>query len=546
VLFRHRRRLGVLALVLIAGPAAAAVPGQVDSVVRRAWLAAAALLAAAVAHWALRRVGRRLPRLLARRSGKPLAAGAPLPWEGAVHLAVLIVTSAMWLAVAVYASDQFAGVQRAREMFVHMAVMSVTGAIFVLNGRGYSALDLLELPAVLVAVWIAISALTRVLKVHVLRATHMERGVQEAVALLTRYTLVFLGAIVVLQIWGIDASSLTFVASVLGVGIGFGLQHIANNFVSGLVVSLERPIQPGDFVQVGEWTGTVERIGPRNTEIRTNDNVSILVPNSRFLETEVVNWSHNDPVCRLRVPVGVAYGSDIGRVRAALLASARSHPEVISDPRPRVEFRGFGDSALDFELQVWTRDPRNQFRLTSDLNYRIEANLRHYGIAIPFPQRDLHLRSPQLDQVLTALSRRHFSEAELAVATPHKATSDLPDELGHAANAFDDEVGPRTWSNEEISSVLRRLRGPNGVAVLDRRYLLTVYRQCFVGRDAVDWMTRTLGLTRVEAVELGQLLIDRSIVRHVLDEHGFKDGNYFYRFSADQPVQAGDPAALSA
>jgi len=154
-------------------------------------------------------------------------------------------------------------------------VMSLTSPLFTLNERGYSALDVLELPAVLAVLWVVASGLARALKSRVLRPTGLERGAQDAVALLTRYTLVLLGAIVTLQIWGIDIRSLTFVASVLGVGIGFGLQHIANNFVSGLVVSLERPIEPGDFVRVGEWTGTVERIGPRHTEIRTLDNVSI-------------------------------------------------------------------------------------------------------------------------------------------------------------------------------------------------------------------------------------------------------------------------------
>jgi potassium efflux system protein len=543
VVTRRLTRLIACTLVALAAPARAAAVDGATGALLPAVLSGLAVAGAVVAHWALRRVARRLPRFLGRRVGQPLTPGAPLPWEGAIQLAVLIAQLSIWLAVAVFTSDQFAQLHRARQMFTQLVSMSLTSSMFALNGRGYSALDLLELPAVLAAVWIGIGGLTRVVKAHILSATHMERGVQEAVALLTRYTLVFLSAIVILQIWGIDASSLAFVASVLGVGIGFGLQHIANNFVSGLVVSLERPIQPGDFVKVGEWMGTVERVGPRNTEIRSVDNISILVPNSRFLETEVVNWTHGDPVCRLHVPVGVAYGSDIGHVRAALLEAARGHRDILADPRPHVEFRGFGDSALQFELKVWTRDPRNQFRLTSDLNFRIEANLRRYHVAVPFPQRDLHLRSPQLEQLVAAFTRQHFGEAEPAGG--HDATPDVTEPLRQTADAFDDEFDRRTWSDDEMRSLVTRLRGPEGVPIMDRRHLLTVYRRCFVGREAVDWMTRALGLTRAEAVAVGQLLVERGDIRHVLDEHGFKDGNFFYRFHDDERADAGASAVLS-
>ena len=451
-----------------------------------------------------------------------------------MHLLFLVPKAALWVATFLFATTQFMTLERLRHMAAQVVVMSVSAPLFQLNQRAYSALDVLELPLVLAALWLVVGGLTRLIKAHILRSITMERGLLEAVALLTRYTLTFLGVIVVLQIWGIDVSSLTFVASVLGVGIGFGLQHIANNFVSGLVVSVERPIQPGDFVKVGEWTGTVERIGPRNTEIRTLDNVSILVPNSRFLESEVINWTHGDPVSRLHVPVAVAYGSDIARVRAALLDAARSHPDILGNPRPRVEFRSFGDSALHFDLLAWTRDPRIQFRLISDLNYRIEANLRRARIQIPFPQRDLHLRSPELEHILRAWSRRTFSAAELA-APADAAVGPEPTEA--SPGTFEDDLGPRSWSDAEIDTLVSRMRSAEGVSISDRRHLLTLYPKCFIGRDAVDWMTRTLGLTREEAVLGGQILVDRGAIHHVLDEHGFKDGNFFYRFREDEEGQ---------
>ena len=508
----------------------------------------AVVVIAVIAHWTLRRLSRRLPQWIARQFGWPLTPGAQQPWQGVLELLLLLPKTAVWFGAVVLVSDRFGALRMARTMLGSVITMSITMPLVTLgNGREYTPVEVLTLPIVLIALWIAVGVFTRTLKQQVLGAFGLERGAQDVIALLTRYALGILGAVLVLQIWGIDASSLTFVASVFGVGIGFGLQHIANNFVSGLLVSLERPIQPGDFIQVGEWTGTVEKIGPRNTEIRTIDNVSVLVPNSTFLETEVVNWSHGDPLSRIRIPVGVAYRSDVARVRAALLEAAHEHPLVLRDPRPSVEFEAFGDSALQFELKVWTRDPRSQARLRSDLNYRIEVNLRRHGVSVPFPQRDLHLRSPQLEQFLAAWSRQQFGDLPAPVASE---TSTLPDLRGNGSHGADshglgEELGPRAWSTDKLRTVIDHMRGADGIAVADRRHLLTVYRRCFVGREAVDWMTHALGLTRVEAVELGQLLVERGDVRHVLDEHGFKDANLFYRFRSDESATPGD-ATLSA
>ena len=239
-----------------------------------------------------------------------------------------------------------------------------------------------------------------------MRYAGINRGAQEAIAILAKYGLIFIGTLVLLQIWGLDISSLAIVASALGVGIGLGLQDIAKNFGSGIVLVFERPIQVGDFVEVGDYKGTVERIGARSTEIRTLDRVSIIVPNSRFLENEVINWSHRNPISRLHLPVGVAYGCDAKAVEGALLEAASSHASVLKSPPPQVLFKSFGDSSLNFELLVWTKEPERQFLLTSDLYYKIYEVLGQRQIEIPFPQRDLHLRSgtlglsPQVESAL--------------------------------------------------------------------------------------------------------------------------------------------------
>jgi hypothetical protein len=324
---------------------------------------------------------------------------------------------------------------------------------------------------------------------------------------------------------------------VLGVGIGFGLQNIANNFVSGLLLNVERPIRAGDFVRVGEFLGTVSRIGARSTAIRTPENLTILVPNSKFLESEVVNWSHGSPVSKLSLPVGVAYGSDLGRVRAALLEAARGHPLALRDPRPQVDFVRFGSDAVELELEVWTAEPQRQEELVSDLGFRIDAAFRRAGVEIPFPQRDLHVRSPELARLVAALARRlEAGEGAEAArqASPGGAEPAAPQAspAGDAPGTLPDQ-DPHAWSDAELARLAERMRAPDGVPTRDRRHRLAVYPRCFVGSEAVDWLLRAGELTRSEAVALGQRLVERGFVRHVLDEHDFRDGNFFYAFRGE-------------
>jgi len=374
---------------------------------------ALALVLAYAIDWLLRRLTRRLPRLLARWRGVAVA-GAIAPGERLLRLLLLPVRLAVWMAALDQAARQF---PHQREALLTAFADGLWTPLFEVRGRTYMALDVVLLPAALLLAWLIVRLLTQILDRYLLASAGLEIGVRQTVVGAVRYVALFLCTLAILQVWGFDMTSLAVLASVLGVGIGFGLQNIANNFVSGLVISVERPVKLGDFVRVGEWTGTVERVGARCVEISTTDRVTILVPNSRFLEQEVVNWSHGDPRARIHVPVGVAYGSNVARVRAALLEAAKDHPSVLRDPRPDVEFRGFGASSLDFELLVWTLDPRRQERLKSDLNFRIEASLRRHRIEIPFPQRDLHLRSVDPDAG-RALASRASTEPPTALRRP--------------------------------------------------------------------------------------------------------------------------------
>ncbi|MBI3770203.1 MAG: mechanosensitive ion channel [Deltaproteobacteria bacterium] len=496
------------------------------------------IAAAAGVHWALHRAGRRVAVALARRArATENATEIATRWRRTVERVLLLPMAALWVAVGYGVSEQFPLLRQWRLLVVCLVQESFTEPLFKMGEMSYSALDIMLLPALIVAIWVGMGIGTHLVRLVFFRASAMQEGAQQALGVLTRVLLTFIGTIVVFQYWGVDLSSLAVLGGALGVGIGFGLQTIANNFVSGIVLGLERPIKPGDYVRVGDLVGTVARIGARSTEIRTADRVSILVPNSRLLEHEVVNWTHGDPISRIHLPLGVAYGSDLRQVRAALLEAARSHPDVLADPRPDVQLHGFGESSLDVELLVWTRDPRNQVQLTSDLYFRIEPLLRRHGIAVPFPQHDLHLHAPEIERAAAVWRRQVFPESE-----PEPQAAAPPAPVGHLEPCVHDheqELGTPSWDDERLAALVARMRGDDGITIADRRHFLRVHARCFVGSDAVDWLVHHERLTRDEAVALGRRLVERGLVHHVLDEHEFKDGPLFYRFRADEePTEA--------
>jgi small-conductance mechanosensitive channel len=185
----------------------------------------------------------------------------------------------------------------------------------------------------------------------------------------------------------------------LGIGVGFGLQNIVNNFISGLIILLERPIKIGDRIEVGSIEGDVVKIGGRSTTVLTNDNISVIVPNSKFILENVVNWSHNERTVRFRIPVSVAYGSDIKLVEKSLLEVAKDNPDILDNPEPAVRFLEFGDSGLLFELRAWTMTLiHKKGKLISALNFAIYEKFKEHNIEIPFPQRDIHIRSGNIPQ----------------------------------------------------------------------------------------------------------------------------------------------------
>jgi small-conductance mechanosensitive channel len=257
-----------------------------------------------------------------------------------------------------------------------------------------SLLQIFLLIALLVAVFWISSRTKRFLFNRVLAQSGLDRALQYAIAQIISNIVLVVGVLIVLENTGIHLGALTVFAGAVGVGVGFGLQNIASNFISGLVILAERPITIGDRVEVAGITGQVQQIRARSTVIRTNDNIMMIVPNTKFIDSPVTNWTYGDPRVRFRIPVGVAYGSDIAKVRDALLAAGRENPNTLKEPEPSVFLEKFGDNSIDFQLVVWSSEmSARPSRYRSDLNFAIEQKFREAGIELPFPQRDLHIRS---------------------------------------------------------------------------------------------------------------------------------------------------------
>jgi potassium-dependent mechanosensitive channel len=249
----------------------------------------------------------------------------------------------------------------------------------------------------------------------------MERGVGDSINALVHYFLITVGVFIGLGALGVELQNFAIVAGALGVGIGFGLQNIVNNFVSGLILLFERPVRVGDTVVIGTELGAIKKIGLRSTTVQTFDQAEVIVPNADLVSEKVTNWTLTDPVARLILPVGVAYGTDVHKVLELLREAASSSPEVLPTPEPQTLFMEFGDSALEFELRVWVKELRFRLAVRSAILAEVDRLFREHDIEIPFPQRDLHLRS-----VDTALLGRMMGDGARDERTAPRDGPELP------------------------------------------------------------------------------------------------------------------------
>ena len=276
--------------------------------------------------------------------------------------------------------------------------------LFSVNQTPVTLLSFFVFALVIVMIYLVAQGLQRLLHKRILSRLDLSSGTQYTLIRISQYLLWVIGAIIAFQFIGIDLSGLAVIFGFLSVGIGFGLQNLTSNFISGIILLFEQHIKVGDRVTVSDTEGDVAEINIRSTTIRSLNNVAIVVPNSEFISSTVINWSHGDPKTRLEIDVGVSYGSDLETVIGSLLAAAREHPEVLLEPTPNVWFMGFGDSAWNMRLLVWVRSPKGRRQIQSDINCAIVRKFRENGVEIPFPQRDLHVRSPLPLPLMTAAS----------------------------------------------------------------------------------------------------------------------------------------------
>jgi len=263
--------------------------------------------------------------------------------------------------------------------------------IYTLGERPVNLLSLVVCLGVLILTYIGSKYIPITLQGRIFPKFELSAGVEYTFQRVAQYLVVVIGLLLALKYIGVKFEGLAVFAGLMSVGLGFGLQNVVSNFVSGIIILFERPIQVGERIQVGDTVGDIQAIRIRSTVVRTPDNVTFIVPNSDLLTTTVTNWSAIDKKVRLHIPVGVAYGSDVEKVRRALIQAAHEHPEIMDAPEPEVWFVAFGDSSLDFELLAWIPDPRFQYQVRSDLHFAVDRLFRENDITIPFPQRDLHV-----------------------------------------------------------------------------------------------------------------------------------------------------------
>jgi small-conductance mechanosensitive channel len=246
---------------------------------------------------------------------------------------------------------------------------------------------------VLIVTIVLARSFSSLLERRMARRIQVDAGIRYTIARLANYVLVTIGSLIALkQAFDLDLTSIAVIFTALSVGIGFGLQYIAADIASGFILLFERPVRVGDRITIEKDEGDVRSINLRTTVVTTNDNISIIVPNSRLVSQRVINWSYGDPRARIAIPVGVAYNSDVQLVTETLLLAAEDIENVLKDPKPQVQFLRFGEYSLDFRLLVWSALPRRHAQIISDINYRIEKLFRERGIEIPYPMQEYLLR----------------------------------------------------------------------------------------------------------------------------------------------------------
>jgi small-conductance mechanosensitive channel len=255
-----------------------------------------------------------------------------------------------------------------------------------------------------VLLWVA-TLVSAILERRIKGSPNLTPSVKVLFSKLLQITLIFFAFVAALSSVGIDLTAFTVFGGAVGVGIGFGLQKIVSNLISGIILLLDKSIKPGDVITVGDYYGAVNSLGARYVSVITRDGIEHLIPNEDLIVNRVENWSYSDNNIRLKAPIGVHYKADIHRARELCLQAASAVTRVLSDPPPVCLLRGFGDSSVDLELRFWICDPQNgRANVTSEVLFGVWDRFRENGIEIPYPQRDIHVRTPEdIERILREL-----------------------------------------------------------------------------------------------------------------------------------------------
>jgi small-conductance mechanosensitive channel len=313
-----------------------------------------------------------------------------------IHRVTILIYAVIWLLVLVPGLLMIWGVYDT----LKEATQGFLALGFDIGSHRVSVSVVIASAAVLYGSFLASWIIRTLLMDAMLVRRRLERGVRHSISRLAHYVLVFIGFLWAISILGVEITKLTIMLSALGVGIGFGLQGVVNNFVSGLILLFERPVRVGDTVEIGGIWSEIRKIGLRSTVVRTFDQADLIIPNADLINNQVTNWTLTNRQARVIIPAGVAYGSDVSLVTETLLACAKENSKLSERHPPQVLFLRFGDSSLDFELRAWVQDVDERLQAMSELHQEIDRRFREAGIEIAFPQQDLHVRSVDESVVL--------------------------------------------------------------------------------------------------------------------------------------------------
>ncbi|TVQ44479.1 MAG: hypothetical protein EA365_10185 [Gloeocapsa sp. DLM2.Bin57] len=421
------------------------------------------------------------------------------------HCWIYLALGSLWTVILIYSSSLFPQLRSWRYQLLQF-----------LQRTTISGFSLWEILLLLATLYIYSLLLHQILKVY-------QPKLIKSLGILLELSTHLIGWAIIAQFWGLELGLIIL-------GLGLLVLVIANQYSSSLIINLEQPFQVGDLIQIDDLIGTVVAIGLTNTEIATSEQTQVIIPNQRFISETFTNWTkrENTPL-RLTIPIAVSYGTDIKKLKSALLEAVKNHPDVLNSPRPVVFFEKLEAESLQFQLLLWIEAKEKQLQIKSELRFRIEASLRRYQIELTKYQQDIYLKSLQIEQWFKAwLIQQGFKASHLDI------DEDAQVELTDTPIAVNSWL--ETITLEEIKTIAQAMRNSGGLLIKEHQEKMNIYPYSFKGSQGVDWLVKNYHCNRNEAIALGQILVEKGIIHHVLDQYTFLDSPYLYRFYSDEKL----------